>query len=294
MVDMLVDAEESHGDLAHLEQEIRSAGLARTEVQPKSKGRQAPKTEQQDEEDADIPDKYRGKSLRDVIEMHRNLETQYGRQSNDLGTQRHMTDILLGLKRERDLQQNSDSADEKVEIKGDELLANPTEALERVIAPRERKQAERLDAVEQQLAATRFAGRHPDYTEYTNDPEFKTWIAASPLRARAAVAAANGAWDVAGDLLDDYKAHKAASRKTSVQEEEESENSEQEEQHPLKLARSASLESSSQGNSNGGSKGKKIYKRADIMRIRIKNPELYYSEEFQAEIMPAYSEGRVR
>jgi len=40
------------------------------------------------------------------------------------------------------------------------------------------------------------------------------------------------------------------------------------------------------------STGKKIYRRADIISLKVNNPKRY--EALQPEIMQAYAEGRVR
>ena len=37
----------------------------------------------------DLPEKYRGKSIKDIVEMHQNLERAYGRHNNELGELRH-------------------------------------------------------------------------------------------------------------------------------------------------------------------------------------------------------------
>jgi hypothetical protein len=60
----------------------------------------------------------------------------------------------------------------------------------------------------------------------------------------------------------------------------------------LEKARAASLENGGAG--GGGKPQGKIYKRADLIRLRIEKPSLYYSDEFQSEIMKAYNEKRVR
>jgi hypothetical protein len=269
--------------LSQLEKDIQAANLARN---TKVKGSKEVKVETSSDEaeETDLPEKYRGKSKREVIEMHRNLESSHGRMANDLGTQRHLTDVLLGLKRDRDLQANGGEKP----VTGDELLADPAKAIERTIAPREKAQHERIDNIEQQLRIQAFASQHPDYQSYVGNAEFDSWIRSSPIRVRAAASAAGGDWSSAGDLLTEFKAHKAAgSKKVDDEVDEEPEDN-------LKAARKVQLESSSQSASSGGKKVGKLYKRAEIMKLRLKKPDVYYSDEFQQEIVRAYAEGRVK
>jgi hypothetical protein len=278
MVDSLVDATDTSGNLAQIEQDLAAAVLARPSEKPEVKKQEDKPVLDGD----DIPTKLRGKSLTEVVGIYRDLESAYGRQANDLGTQRKLTDRLLDLKRETDLGNNS--APEKVQIKSDELLENPTAALEKYNAPRDAEQAQRLAALEAQLAAQTFIGRHPDYQSYVNNPEFTDWVKASPTRARAAAVAAGGDWSAAADLLDEYKAIKASNVKKDEAEETDDN---------LDDARKASLESSSQG-TPGAKKGGKVYSRASLMKLRVEKPDAYYREDFQAEILQAYAEGRVK
>jgi hypothetical protein len=282
MVDSLVDATDLVGNLVELEKDLTAATLARGTSNDTSKS--VNNVSDDKSVDADIPDKYRGKSLKDIISMHQNAESRLGVMANDLGTQRKLTDRLLDLKRETDLGNNS--ATEKVQIKSDELLENPTEALDRYLAPHEQRNQQRLDLLERQLAAQAFVTKHQDFQSYTNNSEFKEWVQQSPTRARAAQAAANGDWSAADDLLTEYKEGRKAPHKPQQDDTDSGGTAN------LEGARRASLESSSQS-SSGAQKGK-IYTRASLMRLRIEKPETYYSEDMQEEILRAYAEKRVK
>jgi hypothetical protein len=218
--------------------------------------------------------------------MYRNLESTYGRVANDLGTQRKLTDKLLDLKRETDLGKSAPTIP-KVDIKSSDLLDNPSETLERVLATREAAQAEaqsqRIAQLESQMAAQAFIQKHPDYQQFAGNDEFAQWVKASPIRQRAANAAQQGDWGAAGDLLSEYK--DSTSRKPASQDDGKSDE--------LEAARNATTERTSQGNDTGKKKGK-IYLRRDLMQLRATNPDKYYDEDFQEEILRAYNENRVK
>lgn len=285
MVDNLVDDSTAGGSLSDIENDLKAASASRSAPNDKStKGKQTVTTDEVDDEV--LPAKLRGKSKREMAEMYQNLESTYGRMANDLGVQRKLTDVVLGLKREDDLSKNGGS--KKVTIKSDELLENPTEALERFQAPRDAENEQRIQRLETQLKAQAFVAQHSDYESIGKDPKFAEWIAQSPTRVRAAQSAQAGDWGSASDLLTEFKAQRDAN--TTDDEELEAE---EVEEKPLEKARKAGLESSSQG-SSGARKVGKIFKRADLMKLHVERPDVYYSEDMQAEIVAAYAEGRVK
>jgi hypothetical protein len=287
MVD-IVDATDQIVNLTELENDLQAATLARSTPNDKSKGKSI--TDNTSDNDDDIPDKYRGKSLKEIIAMHQNAESSLGRMANDLGTQRKLTDRILDLKRETDLGNNTAPA--KVQIKSDELLENPTEALDRYTAPREQANQQRIDHLERQMALQAFVAKHPDYAQFSNDAEFANWVNSSPIRARAAATAARGDWTSADDLLTEYKGEKARTKKADVVEDEAA-GEDTPSNDKLAGARKASFESSSQA-SAGAKKGGKVYSRAALMRLRVEKPDTYYNDDFQTEILAAYNEGRVK
>lgn len=250
-----------------------------------------------------LPAKFKGKTAAEIAEMYANLESRLGSMANDLGVQRQLTDRLLDVKRTSDLSQNDPNARQAVKPKPmttAELLDNPDVALDRVMTPRVDKVSQDITALRQEVQAARaesaFRSKHNDFETVVKDPEFISWVQASPLRLRAAGAANQGNWDVAADLLSEFKTAKPSKAVPSDDEEV------QEETRParnLRAARNVSLESSnSSGGTNsvdGPTKGKgKIFSRADLMRLRIQDPEAYYDEAFQAVILRAYDEDRVK
>lgn len=276
--------EEGAGSLTDLTKSLSEEAASLAAATEKAPVKDKPTTEPP-ADDADIPDKFKGKSIKDVIDTYKQLESQYGRMANDLGQQRHLTDRLLNLKRESDLASNGGPAKAEIpQIKATDLADNPTEAIGKVVNAHlaQRSQADdqaRMEAT-RQAAAHRLVTDHPDYQNYVNNQEFTNWIQGSALRRSAAARAQNGDFDEGNALLTEFKEHKKSVSKSL-------------EEQNLEGARKASLESGSRGSSEGG-KGGTVYKRRDLLELQMRNPDKYYSDEFQSVILKAYAEGRVK
>lgn len=277
----IVDPTNDAGDLDELEKQL---GEAVTAGNAKAKADAADTPEEKEAAQADIPEKYKGKTLQDIIEMHRNLESQYGRMANDLGQQRKLTDKLLDLKRTDDLNQGPKKPAKKpIQVSSTDLLDNPSETLEKILEEREaairQEYEQRMSEFESGLAQERFVQKHPDYQEVAQSETFLEWVNSSPIRQQAANQAANGDFAIADALLNEYKSTRPAQK----QEPSNDEN--------LDAARKASLESSSTA---GKQSGGKVYRRADLIRLKLEKPQTYADPDFQREIMQAYAEGRVK
>lgn len=247
--------------------------------------------------DDGLPTKFKGKSAKDIAEAYQNLESRYGSMANDLGVQRQLTDRLLGMKREDDLKANGGSRQERPKpapVTTNDILDRPQETLERVVNDGVRGVREDTDTrirnLEAQLARSRFENRHSDYQATVQNPEFIEWVKASPLRVRAATVANAGDWAIADELFTEYEQHgkqRPAANTTTTRQESSADN--------LEEARRASYTSSGSNSNDGqGKPTGKIYKRADLMKLMIEDPESYYDEGFQSEIILAHHEKRVR
>lgn len=241
----------------------------------------------------DVPEKYQGKSVEDVIDMHRNAESALGRATNELGQYKSMTDSLLDLKRREDLVKGGADAAGITEIElpsisSTDLLDNPTEAINRVVETRltADSQKRETEAAERVLSGLEqdFATKHPDAGEIAASDKFVAWVGKSPLRLRAARAAYEKDWQSGIDLLDEYKAQ-------SSQDASDDDNANEE--AALEAARQASTLSAGASQVGDGTKGK-TYRRLDLIRLKLEDPEAYGDPGFQQEIMRAYSEGRVK
>jgi len=273
----LVDVNNAPGDLTELKKDLTEATAPVEQAEP------APEHE--------VPEKYKGKSVDDVIDMHRNAESALGRSANELGQYKQLTDRLLELKRPSDLQKGgadpADIEDEPLpDISSTDLIDNPTESISRVVEARLTKDARKRQAKEDEDALTAaqadFATRHPDAGEIAQKEDFRKWVNESPTRLRAAREAYNKDFQAGTDLLDEWK----ASHTESADAEDISEVA-------LKEAKKASTVTTGASQTGDIPVGK-TYRRLDLIRLKLEDPEAYEDESFQQEIIKAYHEGRVK
>jgi hypothetical protein len=302
---LLVDDNEigtsTPGDLEQLKKDL-------TEEQSQTRGG-ASSNDSADKPKDDVPEKYRGKSLTEVIEMHRNAESELGRKGNELNQFKRMTDSLLDLdtKRRNDLVKGGATEDEieemaLPEISSTELLENPTQALAKVLDARDktteskRTQKEQADAAAEIQA--KFVEAHPDADVIANSPEFIEWVAQSNSRSLLGYHASRGDL-VSGDaLLSEWKALNSDTATDTTEEDQATEDNvtvtrNVQDDPGLAAARRATTESTGQSQTTDAPVGK-IYRRLDLIRLKLTDPEAYGDEGFQREIMKAYAEGRVK
>jgi hypothetical protein len=111
--------------------------------------------------------------------------------------------------------------------------------------------------------------------------EVQDWIKASPVRQRLFMEAhQNYDFGIADELLTMY--------------EELQGNKVEEAQGKQKAKRDEALKNAAVEKGSTGQSPKKVYKRSDLMRMMTSNREAYDDPAFQAELLKAYSEGRVR
>jgi hypothetical protein len=257
-----------------------------TESKQQTQGTQTTTTTQSTFE---IPAKFKGKSQEEIIKAYMNLEAHSGRLANDLGQTRQSVDQLLQQKREQDLRssgaQNVQRLPEAKELTAADLLQNPTEALNSYLEAREsaatKELKERLARQEAQMAQQQFVGRHPDWQQETNDPEFVNWARQTPYRQNLAARAAAEDLAAADALLSEYKAYKPLLTKATSQ------------STNLEAARKVGLESTSVAGDETKPAGKVIYRR-DAQALRISDPDKYDSPAFQNELLKAIAEGRYK
>lgn len=277
---LLVDDNESStpGDLDKLRKDLTEATTS--QERPKEKA----------EPESEFPDKYRGKSVEDIIKMHQNAESELGRRGNELGQYKKLTDELLDLKRRSDLAKGGAEQEETEEIElpkisSTDLLDDPNQALEKLLQARDKsqerkRQRQEAESAKQELERT-FAQNHPDAEAIVQSPEFVKWVSDSTARSLLGYQAAQGDL-VAGDaLLTEWKAAHHSEEEEVVKQEDH-----------LQKARKASTESQGTSRTPDAPTGKK-YRRLDLIRLKLEDPEAYADEAFQREIIRAYAEGRV-
>jgi hypothetical protein len=244
--------------------------------------------EQAQAQEPEVPEKYRGKSLTDIIEMHRNAESELGRARNEVGTVRKLADELLGVHRASPPASPAKPV-ERRKLTADDLLTDPSgtvlEVVRAEVSEREKALADRTANLESQFALQKFERKHPDYQQTMTDPKFSDWVQKSPLRVSLAQASMNGNYMAADELFTLYSevALSAPAPEPKAPD-------------PVQQARKASLTRPGSASAAGGGKpnepGTKVWKRSELLTMRMNNPEEF--DRLQPEIIKAYREKRVR
>lgn len=274
---IVVDPEQIERDEAAAAEAALEANKASTE---------APETPEPSEDD--IPEKFKGKSMKDIVDMYRNAETELGRKNNEIGMIRKLADELIGVRAtERQAAQVNQPKPEPLTT--DKLLDSPEEAILGVVRREASSKTEDLEAkvqsLETRLMVEDFEKRHPGFQRTMESQEFGGWLQKSPYRQRLGHAAAQGDFGAADELFGLYEEYAAVTAPQTTA-------------APAKAspsARQATLARSG-GSTAGGvvpsSDGKKVFTRAELMKMRIDNPEEF--DMRQEEILAAYREKRVK
>jgi len=229
----------------------------------------------QNEQLSDIPNFYRDKSLEDVIKMHQEANKLIDRQGKEVGEIRKLADELI----KQNLSSNKQSI--KEEAPEVDFFENPKEAIRQtvdnhpdVVAGRQAAHDFKRMQIQQKLAQ-----EHPDYGQVASDPDFANWVISSPVRINL-FAKADGEFDYdsANELLTTYKQLRGIKAKQTSDAGE--------------TQRKTNLKAAGVDIGGSGESGKRVYRRADLIRLKMTDPNRY--EALSDEIMQAYSEGRVK
>jgi hypothetical protein len=229
------------------------------------------------EPESTVPDKYQGKSIEEIVQMHQEAEKLVGRQSSEVGELRKIVDDFIKTKAEETKQEISPNNDLDDEV---DFFDNPKEAVARAVAgSTEMKQMQELLAAQkQQEVLGKISAKHPDYMEVIQDPAFGEWVKSSTVRVELLQRADNYDFNAADELLTVWSERKEVVNKAK-------EVNEQDRKQQRKAATTG-------GKGSGEPISRKIYKRSDIVQLMISDPERYKAnvDEFDR----AYREGRVK
>ena len=244
------------------------------EAQPEPE--EAPQVEENEEDD--IPEKYRGKSVKDIIKMHQEAEKAFGRQGNEIGELKRQ---FQQFQEAQTVTKQAPDVEEEVDF-----LEDPSKFVDSKFDKniRNHPKFKELEQLTQQLkvqeALSKLQQAHPDYQSIVNDEKFGEWVKASKVRTKLLVQADQEYdFDAADELLSVWKER----NQVVAQKKEES-----------KVQQKQAVKEAATGSANGSAepRSRKIYRHADIQELNIRNPDRYMA--LQDEIMAAYAEGRVK
>lgn len=276
--------------------------------------------------DDELPPEFRGKTMKDVVKMYQEAHATIGRQGTELGEFRKLADVLLrapAAAARRPAAPGAQPAAKPQPIDESQVFAKPIETISQLIEQHpaiqeiRRTMGERaaVDAHGRAMAAkASFDAAHPDAGQIMQDTEFRKWVSASPVR-RSLLVRANNHYDfAAGDeIFSTWKALNKgqpapsaaaaapAAGAAPAADGAPSEDDVKAAAATLARAKAAKNQSAAAkaaaAPTGGGSAapakgGKKLYRRADLIRLNVEDPDRY--EQMSAEIQQAYAEGRVR
>jgi hypothetical protein len=254
--------------------------IEREDTQPSEEDVFAEEQEQQVEEQAtqqepEIPEKYQNKSAQELVQMHQEAEKLLGRQSSEVGELRKVVDNYIQA-------QLTPAPQQEEQVEEVDFFTDPEKAVARVIQNHPKiKEAESVSQqYKMQTALAALKTNHPDMESILQDTKFAEWIQASKVRTKLFVAADKQYdYEAADELFNLWKERQQMIGQAATAE---------------KQSRKQAVKNASTGNASGSSESrpKKIYRRADIIKLMKEDPNRYAA--LQDEIMRAYAEKRVR
>jgi hypothetical protein len=253
------------------------ANLEDEETQIPEEEQPAEPEEIQEAQEESIPEKYQGKGIKDVVRMHQEAEKLLGKQSSEVGELRQIVDNFVKTQLEANSPQKEEDEEDDIDFFDD-----PKKAVERAIAkhPKIREAEEVTRAMKQQEILNKLQRSHPDFNEIIQDSRFGEWVAASKVRTELYQRADQRFdFDSADELLNTWKERQNLVSETVEMQEAD---------------RKRQLKSASTGTAKGSGEkpSRKVYRRADIIKLMQTDPNRY--QELAAEIRQAYAEGRVK
>jgi hypothetical protein len=222
----------------------------------------------------ELPEKYRGKTPKEIIAMHQEAEKLIGKQGSEVGELRRVVDDFIKTQTSKDLKT------QEPEYSDEDFFIEPQNAINRAInnhpAVKEAQQASAQ--MRKQEVLSKLSSEFPDLTDTVQSPAFVEWIKGSRVRTELfARAESNFDYDSAKELLSTWKDKQEVTKKVT---------------ETSKLDRDNQLKAADVGTSNSNeSVSKKKYRRSDIIKLMQTDPDRY--DAMSQEIMAAYREGRV-
>ena len=225
-------------------------------------------------EEDDLPEKYQGKSAKEIAEMHQQAEKLIGKQGSEVGELRKVVDDFIST------QTSKESQTEVEETSPEDFIENPGAHVKKQIDshPAIKEAQDAAKQMKRTATLTRLNSEYPELEKIVQDPNFAEWINGSKVRSelynRAEV---NFDYDSAKELLTTWT--EKQERVAKVQE-------------TSKIDKDNQLKAASVGSKgNNEPVSKKKYRRSDIIKLMQTDPDKY--DSLSDEIMLAYQEGRV-
>jgi len=231
------------------------------------------------EPESQLPEKYQGKTVEELVQMHQELEKFSGKQSTEVGDLRKVVDDYIQTELSQKAPVTQQENDDETDV---DFFVDPKTAVSRAIDnhPKIKEAQAYTEQYKKQTALAQLQQQHPDMEAILQDAKFVEWIKGSKVRTKLFVQADQSYdYGAANELFNLWKDKTQMVKQTAQAE---------------KVARKDSVKSANTGNARGTGEGsrKKIYRRADIIKLMQDDPDRYMA--LQPEIMAAYAEKRVK
>lgn len=232
-----------------------------------------------------IPEKYAGKSVEDLIQMHQNAERKISEQGREVSVVRRLADEIIGLKKP-----TTQITEERKPVTVDALLNDPEKAIRDAVAnsdvgQRATRAEERVQQLESSITEERFTAKHKTVAQDINDPVFLAWVNKNDLRKALAQRAATKDFVAAQNLWELWDEHKELTAGKAAD----------------TGAKGKTVPTTVRQAPLDGVKGKPIYSRAKVMALKMKVQQgdpaslaRYNDPTFQENLNQAYADNRVR
>jgi len=288
MSNIIVDSEQSTTE-TQVEQEVLQTEGQETQEQY-SAGEAEENTAVEEtvsiEDSSNIPEKFVGKSVEDIIDSYTNLEKELGRKSQEVGELRKLSDSFLQAEVSRNSSANNLQAEDSNKNETQEevdFYDDPSKAVNSLIENHPKfREFQQFQAQQQQgVSKEQLEQAHPDYVDIVQDSKFQDWVQESSFRTNLFKEADGYNFEAADELLTHWKERSMIDKTKEVKEQQEAQRKEN-----LKAGKTESR-TSTESVASG-----KEFRRADLIRLKQTDPNRYY--DLADEIYQAYQEGRVR
>ena len=230
-----------------------------------------------------VPDKYKGKSTEQVIEMHQNAEQRLGQIQNEVGQLRGLVTDLSAV--QRPAVDSKPVVQEPVDVSGEDLIADPVGSVEKILQPKlDEAEAVRTADAADQIFQLEGAALSRDYNidAIIATDEFQKFAVRTPGRQADFHTAATGKGleqvRAARRLLEDFTDFEQQTAPT-----------EKTELTPTEKVRAIATES---GGVAAPISSKPEIFESDVIALINSDVLKYRSPSYQKELMAAIKEGR--
>lgn len=234
-------------------------------------------------EGLEVPERLKGKSAADIAKEFASLQTEFGRQTTELGENRAaLRDIL----REQLIhsRQPQTEPEKRKAVKFEDLEENADETIRGIVqdALREALGPVQEQTQQAQLAAqvAEFQSKHPDFQSVVQSQEFKDWVGKSTYRKRLYDKNLDGYdFDAADELLNGYREYAEAQK-----------GSEDDAQQVQRVRGKATVKGG--GGGKPAAKRGQVYSWEKLRRLYITDRDSYNA--LLPELEKAEKEGRIK